>query len=122
LSAPQTRFSLPRTSNVQAGVTRFFAAKVQVISCHIVRSHNDEADQRPALWRRTVCPPIPASDYVAQRLGRAFRPSVVHIVGSLPRTRSSKVMRRVLRNIYTGSPPGDLSSLDNPASIDENSG
>jgi acetyl-CoA synthetase len=59
------------------------------------------------------------SDYVAQRLGRAFRPSVVHAIGSLPKTRSSKVMRRVLRNVYTGSPPGDLSSLDNPASIDE---
>ena len=63
--------------------------------------------------------PAQASDYVAQRLGRAFRPSVVHVIGSLPKTRSSKVMRRVLRNIYTGSPPGDLSSLDNPASIDE---
>ncbi|QIG97666.1 AMP-binding protein [Bradyrhizobium sp. 6(2017)] len=63
--------------------------------------------------------PTEASDYVAQRLGRAFRPSVVHVVGSLPKTRSSKVMRRVLRNIYTGSPPGDLSSLDNPASIAE---
>jgi acetyl-CoA synthetase len=63
--------------------------------------------------------PAQASDYVAQRLGRAFRPSVVHVIGSLPKTRSSKVMRRVLRNIYTGSPPGDLSSLDNPASIEE---
>jgi acetyl-CoA synthetase len=63
--------------------------------------------------------PAQASDYVAQRLGRAFRPSVVHIVTGLPKTRSSKVMRRVLRNIYTGSPLGDLSSLDNPASIEE---
>jgi acetyl-CoA synthetase len=63
--------------------------------------------------------PAQASDHVAQRLGRAFRPSVVHVVGSLPKTRSSKVMRRVLRNIYTGSPPGDLSSLDNPAAIEE---
>jgi acetyl-CoA synthetase len=63
--------------------------------------------------------PAQASDYVAQRLGRAFRPSIVHIVSSLPKTRSSKVMRRVLRNIYTGSAPGDLSSLDNPASIEE---
>ena len=63
--------------------------------------------------------PAQVSDYVAQRLGRAFRPSVVHVIGSLPKTRSSKVMRRVLRNIYTGSPPGDLSSLDNPASIEE---
>jgi acetyl-CoA synthetase len=63
--------------------------------------------------------PAQASDHVAQRLGRAFRPSRVHVIGSLPKTRSSKVMRRVLRNIYTGSPAGDLSSLDNPASIGE---
>lgn len=57
-------------------------------------------------------------EQVARKLGRPFRPSEVHLVGQLPRTRSSKVMRRVIRNLYDGRPLGDLSSLENPASID----
>ena len=57
--------------------------------------------------------------HVAARLGRAFRPGRVHVVGQLPKTRSAKVMRRVLRAAYCGAPTGDLSSLDNPAALDE---
>jgi acetyl-CoA synthetase len=53
------------------------------------------------------------------RLGRPFRPSAVHCVTQLPKTRSSKTMRRVIRNLYCGNAPGDLSSLDNPAALDD---
>lgn len=60
-----------------------------------------------------------AAAHVAARLGRAFRPGRVHVVGQLPKTRSSKVMRRVLRAVYCGTPTGDLSSLDNPAALEE---
>ncbi|WP_224010009.1 AMP-binding protein [Cupriavidus pinatubonensis] len=57
--------------------------------------------------------------HVDKRLGRPFRPSAVHVVNQLPKTRSSKIMRRVIRSVYCNTPPGDLSSLDNPASLDE---
>ncbi|MFT3780121.1 MAG: AMP-binding protein [Ottowia sp.] len=57
--------------------------------------------------------------HVDKRLGRPFRPGKVHVVGQLPKTRSSKIMRRVIRSVYCGQPPGDLSSLDNPAALDE---
>jgi acetyl-CoA synthetase len=57
--------------------------------------------------------------HVDKRLGRPFRPSAVHLVGQLPKTRSSKIMRRVIRSVYCDEPPGDLSSLDNPAALDE---
>ncbi|TEA77230.1 AMP-binding protein [Allopusillimonas ginsengisoli] len=57
--------------------------------------------------------------HVDKRLGRPFRPSAVHMVSQLPKTRSSKIMRRVIRSAYCGLPPGDLSSLDNPSSIKE---
>lgn len=57
--------------------------------------------------------------HVDKRLGRPFRPSAVHEVGQLPKTRSSKIMRRVIRSVYCGTPPGDLSSLDNPAALDD---
>jgi acetyl-CoA synthetase len=40
-------------------------------------------------------------------------------VTQLPKTRSSKTMRRVIRNLYCGNAPGDLSSLDNPAALDD---
>lgn len=56
---------------------------------------------------------------VDTRLGRPFRPSAVHCVAQLPKTRSSKTMRRVIRNLYCGNAPGDLSSLDNPAALDD---
>lgn len=57
--------------------------------------------------------------HVDKRLGRPFRPGKVHVVGQLPKTRSFKIMRRVIRSVYCGLPPGDLSSLDNPAALDE---
>lgn len=59
------------------------------------------------------------SRHVDSRMGRAFRPGRVHIVDQLPKTRTSKVMRRLIRSVYCGVPPGDLSSLDNPAALDE---
>ncbi|GLY69528.1 AMP-binding protein [Amycolatopsis taiwanensis] len=55
---------------------------------------------------------------VRERLGAALRPHAVHAVPSLPRTRSGKILRRVIRAVYLGDSPGDLSSLDNPESID----
>ncbi|HLI51416.1 MAG TPA: AMP-binding protein [Thermomicrobiaceae bacterium] len=56
---------------------------------------------------------------VGRRLGRPLRPSAVVVVGDLPRTRSAKVMRRVMRAAYLGQDAGDLSSLENPAAVDE---
>ena len=58
-----------------------------------------------------------AAARIQDRLGRPFAPSAVYIVPQLPKTRSSKIMRRVIRSIHSGNPPGDLSSLVNPESI-----
>jgi acetyl-CoA synthetase len=55
--------------------------------------------------------------HVEKRLGRAFRPATVHVVAELPKTRSLKIMRRVIRNLYAGQAPGDLSALDNPSAL-----
>ena len=35
----------------------------------------------------------------------------------LPKTRSAKIMRRVIRATYLGKEPGDLSSLENPGGL-----
>jgi acetyl-CoA synthetase len=57
-------------------------------------------------------------DLIARDLGRPMRPSRVLFVADLPKTRSAKLMRRVLRAAYLGEDPGDTSSLVNPASMD----
>ena len=59
------------------------------------------------------------ANHIEARLGRAFRPGRVHVVEQLPRTRSSKVMRRLIRSVYCNMPLGDLSSLDNPSALEE---
>jgi acetyl-CoA synthetase len=58
------------------------------------------------------------AERVAAALGRAFRPSVVRFATALPKTRNAKVLRRAIRAVVTGEDPGDLSSLEDPASID----
>lgn len=57
--------------------------------------------------------------HAEHRLGRAFRPQCVHLVRQLPKTRTGKVMRRLIRGAYTGGRLGDLSSLENPGALDE---
>ena len=54
---------------------------------------------------------------VASQLGKALRPERVLCVRDLPKTRSAKIMRRVIRATYLGKDPGDLSSLENPAAV-----
>jgi len=57
-------------------------------------------------------------DVVAAALGKPLRPRAIHFVGDLPRTRNAKILRRVVRSVYLGREPGDLSALENPASLD----
>jgi len=55
---------------------------------------------------------------VADQLGKSFAPSNVLFVDELPKTRSAKIVRRAIRAAATGEDPGDLSSLENPGSLD----
>ena len=54
---------------------------------------------------------------VAKELGKALKPDLVVAVPALPKTRSGKVMRRVVRAAFLGIDPGDLSALDDPATF-----
>ena len=40
-------------------------------------------------------------------------------VSALPKTRSAKIVRRAVRAKALGSDPGDLSSLENPETLEE---
>ncbi len=55
---------------------------------------------------------------VEHSLGKPFRPAAVYVIPKLPKTRNGKILRRVIRNVYLGDPPGDLSSIDDVASLD----
>src|SRR5438128_2481813 len=54
---------------------------------------------------------------VATALGKPLRPKAVHFVTDLPRTRNAKILRRVVKSVYIGKDPGDLSSLENPSAL-----
>ena len=55
---------------------------------------------------------------VEQRLGRMARPAVVHFVALLPKTRSGKILRRVIQAICDGCDPGDLGTVDDMGALD----
>jgi len=55
---------------------------------------------------------------VVSALGPSFKPSEVRFTTALPKTRSAKVLRRAIRSIVTGAPPGDMSGLEDPAALD----
>jgi acetyl-CoA synthetase len=50
--------------------------------------------------------------FARQRLGAAVAPKEIEFVPSLPRTRSGKIMRRLLKARELGLPEGDLSCLE----------
>src|SRR5262249_49118522 len=57
------------------------------------------------------------SGLVAHQMGKALKPERVLFAAELPKTRSAKIMRRVIRATHLGKDPGDLSSLDNPHGV-----
>jgi acetyl-CoA synthetase len=58
-------------------------------------------------------------EHVKERLGVIAAPSEVFFVNKLPKTRSGKIMRRVLKSLAVGKNLGDLSTLEDEASVDE---
>src|SRR6476660_7167163 len=55
----------------------------------------------------------------ARDLGKAFAPERVLFVSALPKTRSAKIVRRAVKAKALGADPGDLSSLENPETLEE---
>jgi acetyl-CoA synthetase len=55
---------------------------------------------------------------VADQLGKSFRPAGIRFTRALPKTRSAKVLRRAVRAVALGADLGDLSSLEDPATLD----
>jgi len=56
---------------------------------------------------------------VEKMIGPIARPSKIYITDALPKTRSGKIMRRVLKKLITNEPIGNITTLSNPESIEE---
>jgi len=56
---------------------------------------------------------------VVEQLGGVAKPARVYVVSALPKTRSGKLLRRSLQALTEQRDPGDLSTLDDPAVLDE---
>ena len=52
-------------------------------------------------------------------LGAIGRPARVHFVTALPKTRSGKVLRRSIQAICEGRDPGDLTTIEDPATLEQ---
>ena len=59
------------------------------------------------------------SNYISEKIGKVARPKHVFQLTDLPKTRTGKILRRLLKSKLLGTGLGDLSSLENPAILDE---
>jgi len=57
--------------------------------------------------------------HIRQTLGPVATPEEIYFVAKLPKTRSGKIMRRVLKAVASGTKIGDLTTLEDGTSVDE---
>ncbi len=86
----------------------------EAISAFVVlkraRPTGDEAKQIATLLR----------NWVAKEIGPIAKPKDIRFGDNLPKTRSGKIMRRLLRSIAKGEPiTQDISTLENPAILEQ---
>ena len=89
------------------GVPHPVKGEVIVVFCVLERGVTDDPDLRAAV-----------AGHIAADMGKALKPDTVVVVAELPRTRSGKVMRRVIRGAWLGGETGDLSALENPLAVE----
>ena len=89
------------------GIPHELKGEAIVVFCVLRRGESDDAALRESIGRTIV-----------EHLGKALKPESIEVVAELPRTRSGKIMRRVVRAAYLGLDPGDVSALDNAGVLD----
>jgi acetyl-CoA synthetase len=56
---------------------------------------------------------------IRKQIGPIALPKEIYLVEDLPKTRSGKIMRRILKRLFTGEELGDLSTLANPEIVEK---
>lgn len=82
----------------------------EVISAFVVLKQGHEPS--PALRQELV-------ETVRRELGPVAVIGEVNFVSMLPKTRSGKIMRRVLRSVILGRDPGDITTIEDEGSVEE---
>ena len=57
--------------------------------------------------------------HIRSTIGPIATPDAIVMVNKLPKTRSGKIMRRLLKAVLSGAPIGDVSTIEDEASIEE---
>ncbi|MCY0898780.1 MAG: acetate--CoA ligase [Firmicutes bacterium] len=97
----------------------------EVAEAAVVAAHDDIKGSIPEVYC-SLHPGAPVSDDLAQKIvdaivgeiGPIARPRKVWIVPDLPKTRSGKIMRRILASISDHREIGDVTTLSNPEVVD----
>jgi acetyl-CoA synthetase len=58
-------------------------------------------------------------DHIRAALGPIASPDEIYFVNKLPKTRSGKIMRRLLKSIASGAAIGDVTTLEDSSSVEE---
>ncbi len=56
---------------------------------------------------------------VVKIMGKTLKPRDIKFVNDLPKTRSAKIVRRIIKATYLGEKIGDISSIENPEALNE---
>jgi len=59
------------------------------------------------------------TEHLRKTVGPVATPDEIYFVSKLPKTRSGKIMRRVLKALASGLPIGDITTLEDEASVEE---
>ncbi|MEA2166545.1 MAG: acetyl-CoA synthetase [Thermoanaerobaculia bacterium] len=71
----------------------------------------EEAKKDPAKFEKEL------KDHVSAKIGAIARPEKILVTADLPKTRSGKIMRRLLRDIAEGRTLGDVTTLADPTVV-----
>ena len=77
----------------------------------VKESRREDAIKDPAAFEREL------KQHVTDKIGAIARPEKILITADLPKTRSGKIMRRLLRDIAEGRALGDVTTLADPAVV-----
>jgi acetyl-CoA synthetase len=84
--------------------------KGEVVVCFVTLKQNFKPS--PALAKEL-------REHVRSTIGPIATPEEIHFVRMLPKTRSGKIMRRVVKAVSSGKELGDLTALEDGASVEE---
>lgn len=94
---------------------------IDVSECAVVGKHDEIRGEVPIAFVVSRKPSENLRKEIISKIrkdiGPIASPKEIHFVDDLPKTRSGKIMRRILKKLFTGEDLGDLSTLANPESV-----